>query len=56
MQPVELFEGMEEDEALVFSVTDVGEEDSRLDVVTDERIIEGVFAEYNRLFEEQDKN
>lgn len=56
MQPVELFEGMDEDEALVFSVTDDGEEDSRFDVVTDERIIDGVFEEYNKLFEEQTKN
>lgn len=56
MQPVELFEGMEDDEALVFSVTDDGEEDSRFDVVTDERIIDGVFGEYNKLFEEQNKN
>ncbi len=56
MQPVELFEGMEDDEALVFSVTDEGEEDSRFDVVTDERIVDGVFAEYNKLFEEQNKN
>ena len=43
MQPVELFEGMDEDEALVFSVTD-------------ERVIDGVFGEYNKLFEEQNKN
>lgn len=56
MQPVELFEGMDEDEALVFSVTDEGEEDSRFDVVTDERVIDGVFGEYNKLFEEQNKN
>ena len=56
MQPVELFEGMDEDEALVFSVTDDGEEDSRFDVVTDERVIDGVFGEYNKLFEEQNKN
>lgn len=56
MQPVELFEGMEEDEALVFSVTDENDEDSRFDVVTDERIVNGVFEEYNKLFEEQAKN
>ena len=29
MQPVELFEGMEDDEALVFAVTDENEEDAR---------------------------
>lgn len=56
MQPVELFEGMEDDEALVFSVTNENDEDSRFDVVTDERIVNGVFEEYNKLFEEQTKN
>ena len=56
MQPVELFEGMDEDEALVFSVTDENDEDSRFDVVTDERIVNGVFEEYNKLFEDVNKN
>ena len=50
LQPVELFEGMEDDEALVFSLTDENEEDARFDVVSDDRIIDGVFAEYYKLF------
>ena len=54
MQPVELFEGMEDDEALVFAVTDENEEDARFDVVSDDRIIDGVFAEYYKLLDEQD--
>lgn len=53
MQPVELFEGMEDDEALVFAVTDENEEDARFDVVSDDRIIDGVFAEYYKLLDEQ---
>lgn len=54
MQPVELFEGMEDDEALVFAVTDENEEDARFDVVSDDRIIDGVFAEYYKLLDEQE--
>mgnify|MGYP004573110237 FL=1 len=54
MQPVELFEGMEDDEALVFAVTDENEEDARFDVVSDDRIIDGVFAEYYKLLGEQE--
>lgn len=54
MQPVELFDGMEDDEALVFAVTDENEEDARFDVVSDDRIIDGVFAEYYKLLDEQE--
>ncbi len=54
MQPVELFEGMEDDEALVFAVTDENEEDARFDVVSDDRIIDGVFAEYYKLLDEHE--
>ncbi len=53
MQPVELFEGMEEDEALVFSVIEEGEDGARFDVVTDDRIIDGVFAEYEKMLDEE---
>ena len=58
MQPVELFEGMEDDEALVFAVSDENEEDARFDVVSDDRIIDGVFAEYYKLLDnaESDEN
>ena len=54
MQPVELFEGMEDDEALVFAVTDENEEDARFDVVSDDRIIDGVFAEYYKLLDDRE--
>ena len=54
MQPVELFEGMEDDEALVFAVTDENKEDARFDVVSDDRIIDGVFAEYYTLLDDRE--
>jgi len=53
LQPVELLEGMGEDEALVFEVIEE-EEGNRFDVVLDDDIIDGVFAEYNRLLDEQE--
>ena len=53
LQPVELLEGMGEDEALVFEVIEQ-EEGNRFDVVLDDDIIDGVFAEYNRLLDEQE--
>ena len=56
MQPVELFEGMDDDEALVFSVEENEEGDAKLDVVTDDRIIDGVFAEYNKMYEEKENS
>ena len=56
MQPVELFEGMEDDEALVFAVSDENEEDARFDVVSDDRIIDGVFAEYYKLLDNPEDN
>ena len=56
MQPVELFEGMEDDEALVFSVEENEDGDAKLDVVTDDRIIDGVFAEYNKMYEEKENS
>ena len=52
LQPEELLEGMEEDEALVFKVTK-GEDDRDLfNIETDDNVIEAVFAEYERLLDE----
>lgn len=48
LQPVELPEGMDEDEAIVFKVS--GEEDDEsFDLVEDEEILDAVFAEYEKL-------
>ena len=52
LQPIELLDGMEEDEALVFSVTR-GEGDSdKFEIVLDDEIIDAVFAKYNKLLDE----
>ena len=48
LQPVELLEGMQEDEALVFEVTS-GEEDDNFQLVLDDDIIDKVFDEYDKL-------
>lgn len=52
LQPVELLEGMEEDEALVFHVTRNEKGEDNFEIVLDDDIIDAVFAEYNRLLDE----
>ena len=52
LQPVELLEGMEEDEALVFKVTRGADGEDHFEVELDEEIIDAVFVEYNRLLDE----
>ena len=54
LQPVELLDGMEEDEALVFEVTE-GEEGDNFQLVLDDDIIDQVFAEYDKLLDEYDQ-
>ena len=44
LQPVELLEGMQEDEALVFEC-----DEENFDLVTDDGIIDAVFAKYDEL-------
>ena len=51
LQPVELLEGMSDDEALVFEVAASGD-DAQYSIVLDDEIIDAVFAEYEKLFEE----
>lgn len=51
LQPVERPEDMGKDEAVVFEVV-AGEENDEF-VVVDDDIIDEVFAEYNRVYEEQ---
>ena len=50
MQPVELFEDMEEDEAFVFEVTAKEDGSSSFEIVLDEDIIDAVFTEYEKLY------
>lgn len=52
LQPVELLEGMEEDEALVFEVGRNADGSDNFTIVTDDDIIDAVFEEYNRLLDE----
>lgn len=54
LQPVELLEGMEEDEALVFKVTRGKDSDDKFEIELDDAVIDAVFAEYNRLLDEAD--
>ena len=51
LQPLELLEGMDDDEALVFEVTSAGGQDN-FNIVLDDDIVEAVFREYNRLYDE----
>jgi uncharacterized protein YrzB (UPF0473 family) len=54
LQPVELLEGMDEDEALVFEVVRNADGSDGFNVVLDDEIIDAVFTEYNRLLEESE--
>lgn len=51
LQPVELIDGMEADEALVFEVTET-EDGDKFDLVLEDEIIDAVFEEYNRLLDQ----
>lgn len=52
LQPVERPDDMGKDEAVVFEVI-AGEENDEFVVVDDEDVIDEVFTEYNRLYDEQ---
>lgn len=52
LQPVELLEGMEDDEAFVFEVKTKDDGGSEMEIVVDEDIIDAVFAEYGKLYEQ----
>ncbi len=55
LQPVELLEGMDDDEALVFKVTRNKDGEDNFEIELDDGIIEKVFEEYNRLLDEAEK-
>ena len=52
LQPVELLEGMDDDEALVFEVVRGAGGEDNFEIVTDDDIIEAVFAKYNELLDQ----
>ena len=54
LQPVELLEGMGEDEALVFKVTQDRDGEDHFNIELDDEIINEVFEEYYRLLDEQE--
>ena len=49
LQPVELLEGMDDDEALVFKVTRGKDGEDKFEIELDDSVIDAVFAEYNKL-------
>ncbi len=51
LQPVELIEGMTDDEALVFLVTRDDAGNDKFEIVLDDEIIDAVFAIYNELLD-----
>ena len=55
LQPLELLEGMEEDEALVFKVSRGKDGEDKFEVELDDAVIDAVFEEYNRLLDEAEE-
>lgn len=55
LQPVELLEGMADDEALVFQVSRGENGEDKFEIELDDGIIDAVFAEYNRLLDNAEK-
>ena len=53
LQPVELLDGMDEDEAFVFEVKTDEESQNSYTIVTDDEIVDEVFSRYNQLLEEE---
>ena len=51
LQPVELIEGMADDEALVFHVSRDENGNDKFEIVLDDEIIDAVFKSYNELLD-----
>lgn len=54
LQPVELLDGMDDDEALVFKVTRGKNGEDKFEIELDDNVIDAVFIEYNKLLDEVD--
>lgn len=52
LQPVELLDGMEDDEALVFKVSRGENGEDKFEIELDDEIIDAVFEQYNKLLDE----
>ena len=53
LQPVELLDGMDDDEALVFKVERNARGEDNFLIETDDEIIDAVFTEYNKLLDKE---
>ena len=51
LQPVELLDGMDDDEALVFEVSRGEDGEDKFSIVTDDEILDIVFEKYNELLD-----
>ena len=56
LQPVELLEGMDDDEALVFKVSRDENGNDKFEIELDDEVIDAVFNEYNKLLDEAQNN
>ena len=56
LQPVELLEGMADDEALVFKVSRGPDGEDKFEIELNDAIIDAVFTEYNRLLDSIENN
>ena len=56
LQPVELLDGMADDEALVFKVSRNEAGEDKFEIVLDDEIIDAVFAQYNLLLDNIEEN
>lgn len=54
LKPTEKVEGVADDEAFVFEVIEDEEEGDTVHLVEDDKVIDKVFAEYNRLLDEEE--
>lgn len=52
LQPVELLDGMNEDDALVFKVTRGEDGEDKFELELDDSVIDAVFIEYQKLLDE----
>ena len=52
LQPLELLVGMQDDEALVFAVKHSESGEEKYEIVFDDTVINAVFTEYDKLFDE----
>ena len=55
LQPVELLEGMDDDEALVFRVSRGSNGEDNFEIELNDSIVDAVFKEYYKLLEQQGK-